>query len=63
MQGGEGLECSFTCEELEATLRVPNPLHTEEPHQEVEAIHEEGTKHRSLKKKKKTRKLVLKRKM
>lgn len=44
----EGLERSLTCEELEAALCVLDPSHTKEPHQEVKAIHEECTKHRSL---------------
>lgn len=48
VERGEGLERSLAREELEAALRVFDPSHTEEPHQEVEAIHEERTEHRSL---------------
>lgn len=48
MEGREGLECSLTCEKLEAALSVLDPSHTKEPHQEVKAIHKECTKHRSL---------------
>lgn len=44
----EGLEGSLTCEKLEAALCVLDPSHTKEPHQEVEAIHEDCAKHRSL---------------
>lgn len=48
VERGEGLECSLPGEELEAALRVLDPSHAEEPHQEVEAVHEEGAEHRSL---------------
>lgn len=48
MKRGEGLERSLTCEKFEAALSVLDPSHTKEPHQEVEAIHKEGTKQRSL---------------
>lgn len=48
MERGEGLECSLTCEKLEATLSVLDPLHAKEPHQEVEAIHKERPKQRPL---------------
>lgn len=48
MKRREGLECSLTSEKLEATLCVLDPSHAKEPHQEVKAIHEECTKHRSL---------------
>lgn len=41
MKRREGLEGSLTCEELEATLCILDPLHTEEPDQEVEAVHKE----------------------
>lgn len=41
VEGGEGLESCFTCEKLEATLRVPDSSHAEEPHQEVKTIHQE----------------------
>lgn len=48
VERGEGLERSLACEKLEATLRVLDASHAEEPHQEVKAIHEERTKHGSL---------------
>ena len=48
MQGREGLECSLPGEELEAALCVVDASHTEEPHQEVKAVHEECTKRWSL---------------
>ncbi len=44
----EGPERGLTCEKLEAALRVLDPSHAEEPHQEVKAVHEERAKHRSL---------------
>lgn len=48
MERRERPERSLTCEKLEAALCVLDPSHTEEPHQEVEAIHKECTKHGSL---------------
>lgn len=48
MKRREGLEGSLTCEKLEATLCVLDPPHTEEPDQEVEAVHKESTYNRSL---------------
>lgn len=48
MQAGEGFQGSFTGEELKTTLCVFNPSHTEEPHQEVESIHQERSEHRPL---------------
>lgn len=48
MKSRKGLECSFSSEKLEATLCVPDASHTEEPHQEVKAVHQECSKHRAL---------------
>lgn len=45
MERREGLERSLAGEELEATLRVLDPSHAEEPHQEVKAVHEKRTEH------------------
>ncbi len=48
VQAGEGFQGSFTGEELKTTLCVFNPSHTEEPHQEVESIHQERSEQRPL---------------
>lgn len=48
MEGGEGPERGLPGEELEAALGVLDPPHTEEPHQEVEAVHQEGAEHGAL---------------
>lgn len=43
VEGGEGFERSLAGEELEATLRVLDPSHAEEPHQGVKAVHKKRT--------------------
>lgn len=43
MQTAEGLQGRLTSEELETALRVLDPLHTQEPHQEVEPVHQDGS--------------------
>lgn len=48
MQTAERPQCCFTSEELEAALRVLDPFDTEEPDQEVEAVHQECPEHRAL---------------
>ena len=48
VEQGEGFEGGLSREELEATLRVFDSSDTEEPDQEVEAVHQEGTKHGPL---------------
>lgn len=48
VERGEGLESGLARKQLEAALRVLDASHTEEPHEEVKAIHEECTEHRSL---------------
>lgn len=48
VERGEGLESGLACKKLEAALRVLDASHTEEPHEEVKAIHEKCTEHRSL---------------
>ena len=54
VEQGEGFERGLPREELEATLRVLDSPHTEEPDQEVEAVHQEGTKHGPLRREGKT---------
>lgn len=48
MQTAECPQCCFTSEELKAALRVLDLFDAEEPHQEVEAIHQESPEHRAL---------------
>lgn len=48
MQTAERPQCCFTSKELEAALRVLDPFDAEEPHQEVEAVHQECPEHRAL---------------
>lgn len=42
MQTAECPQRCFTSKELKATLRVLDPFDAKEPHQEVEAVHQEG---------------------
>lgn len=48
VERGEGLESGLARKKLKAALRVLDASHTEEPHEEVKAIHEKCTEHRSL---------------
>lgn len=48
MQTAECPQCCLPSEELKTTLCVLDPFNAEEPHQEVEAIHQERPEQRAL---------------